>query len=179
MRKCDFRTNFSPLDSVTTINAFLLISGQKKIRRTRNELGRLPLKLLDLDNSDEGYEYNFWNDLRQECLIPENSAFGQTAELKEKLVELRNTTLLVFGVSNALWMIIILALVRHKDLKILGVDVIGLGFLTIYGGIFAVQFLALLCHRFKTLIHILARAPWKMNINSITPAESSRSQETS
>ncbi|PFX22865.1 Ankyrin repeat and sterile alpha motif domain-containing protein 1B [Stylophora pistillata] len=153
--------------------------GQKKIRRTRNELGRLPLKLLDLDNSDEGYEYNFWNDLRQECLIPENSAFGQTAELKEKLVELRNTTFLVFGVSNALWMIIILALVRHKDLKILGVDVIGLGFLTIYGGIFAVQFLALLWHRFKTLIHILARAPWKMNINSITPAESSRSQQTS
>lgn len=150
-----------------------------KIRRTRNELDRLPLKFLDVDNSDGGDEYNFWKGLRQECLIPEMSAFDQTSELKGKLVELRNTTLLVFGVSNALWMIIILALVRHKDLKILGVDIIGLGFLTIYGGIFAIQFLALLCHRFKTLIHILARAPWKMNSTKVAPAESPRSQQTS
>ena len=65
------------------------------------------------------------------------SAFDQTSELKEKLVELRNTTLLVFGVSNALWMITILTLVQHKDLKNLGVDI-----LTIYGGISAIQCLA-------------------------------------
>lgn len=113
-----------------------------KIRHTRRELDRLPLRYLDVDNSDDGNEYRFWEELRQVCLIPEMSAFDQTSELKEKLVELRNTILLVFGVSNALWMIIILTLVQHKDLNIFGVDIVGLGFLTIYGGIFAIQCLA-------------------------------------
>ncbi|XP_078360423.1 uncharacterized protein LOC144644771 isoform X1 [Oculina patagonica] len=146
--------------------------GQIKIRHTQRELDRLPLLYLDVDNSDEGNEYEFWEGLRQVCLIPELSAFGQTSKLKEKLVELRNTTLLVFGVSNALWMIIILTLVQHKDLKILGVDIIGLAFLTIYGCIFVVQFLALLGHRFKTIVHILARTPWIPKFNRVAPSES-------
>ena len=147
-------------------------SGQIKIRQTRRELDRLPLLYLDADNSDEGNEYEFWEGLRQTCLVPELSAFDQTSKLKENLVELRNTTLLVFGVSNALWMIIILTLVQHKDLKILGVDVIGLAFLTVYGCIFVVQFLALLGHRFKTIVHILARTPWILKYNRVAPSES-------
>ena len=64
-----------------------------KIRRTRNELDRLPLKFLDVDNSDGGDEYNFWNGLRQECLIPEMSAFDQTSELKGKRVSRSNLKL--------------------------------------------------------------------------------------
>lgn len=59
-------------------------------------------------------------------------------EFKGKFVEFRNIILLVFGVSNVLWMIIILVLVWYKDFKILGVDIIGFGFLIIYGGIFVV-----------------------------------------
>ena len=78
-------------------------------------------------------------------------------------MELRNTSLVVFAVTNALWIIIILTLVQQKDLKVLGVDIIGLGFLTIYGCIFVIQFLALLGHRFKTVIHVLARTPWKIS----------------
>ena len=154
------------------------ISGQIKIRQTRRELDRLPLFFLDVDNADEGIEYEFWEGLRQACLVPELSAFDQTSELKEKLVELRNTTLLVFGISNALWMIIILILVQHKDLKILGVDIIGLGFLLIYGLIFAVQFLALLGHRFKTVVHILARTPWRVRTNRVSPSEFVSGQPT-
>ena len=89
-------------------------------------------------------------------------------------MELRNTSLVVFAVANALWMIIILTLVQQEDLKVLGVDIIGLGFLTIYGCIFVIQFLALLCHRFKTVIHVLARTPWKLSPkvgnNRVSPA---------
>lgn len=59
-------------------------------------------------------------------------------EFKGKFVEFRNIILLVFGVSNVLWMIIILVLVWYKDFKILGVDIIGFGFLIIYGGIFVI-----------------------------------------
>ena len=147
-------------------------SGQEKIRRTRRELDRLPLYYMDVDNNDNGIEYEFWEGLRQACLIPELSAFDQSAKLKEKLVELRNTTLVVFGVTNVLWMIIILTLVQHKDLKVLGVDVIGLGFLIIYGLIFVIQFLALLGHRFKTIVHVLARTPWKVTNNRVEPTSS-------
>ena len=146
-----------------------------KIRHTRRELNRLPLFYLDDDNNDDGMEYRFWEGLRQKCLVPELSGFDQTSKLKEKLVELRNTTLMIFGVTNALWMITILSLVRHKDLKVLSVDVIGLAFLTIYGFIFVLQFLALLGHRFKTVVHVLARTPWKLNNklgnNRVSPSE--------
>lgn len=142
--------------------------GQEKLRQTRRELDRLPLSYLDEDDRNE---YEFWESLRQACLVPELSAFDQTSELKAKLVELRNTTLVIFAVTNALWMIIILTLVQHKDLKVLGVDIIGLGFLTIYGCIFVVQFLALLGHRFKTMVHVLARTPWKVSNNRVSPLE--------
>ena len=116
-----------------------------------------------MDNQDDAIEYEFWEGLRQSCLVPELSAFDQTSELKEKLVELRNTTLLIFGVSNALWMVMIVALAQQKDLKVFGVDVIGLAFLLVYGVLIILQFLALLGHRFKTIVHILARTPWTLN----------------
>ena len=154
-------------------------AGQEKIRHTRRELDRLPLYYMDVDNQDDGIEYEFWEGLRQTCLIPELSAFDQTAKLKEKLVELRNTTLVIFGVTNALWMIIILTLVQQKDLKVLGVDIIGLGFLAIYGFIFVIQFLALLGHRFKTIVHILARTPWKVGTNRVYPSDPTGSQQMS
>ena len=151
-------------------------SGQEKIRRIRRELDRLPLYYMDVDNQDDGIEYEFWEGLRQACLIPELSAFDQSAKLKEKLVELRNTTLVVFGVTNVLWMIIILTLVQHKDLKVLGVHGIGLGFLAIYGCIFVIQFLALLGHRFKTIVQVLARTPWKVAKNRVYPSEPTSNQ---
>lgn len=141
----------------------LCCPGQIKLRQTRRELDRLPLLYLDVDNQDEGIEYEFWEGLRQTCLVPELSAFDQTAKLKEKLVELRNTALLIFGVSNVLWMVIVLTLVQQKDLKVFGVDVIGLAFLLIYGFLIILQFLALLGHRFKTIVHILARTPWTLS----------------
>ena len=140
-----------------------MFSGQIKIRHTRRELDRLPLHYLDEGNQDDYNECKFWEELRQLCLIPELSAFDQTSKLKEKLVGLRNTTLMIFGAANVLWMTIILNLAQHKDLKVLGVDIIGLGFLTVYGFIFVLQFLALLVHRFKTVVHILARTPWKLS----------------
>lgn len=136
---------------------------QKKVRQTRREIDRLPLKFLDVDNVDEGREYDFWEGLRRRCLAPELSAFDDTSKLKDRLVELRNKTLMLFGVANVLWMIIILTLVRHKDLAVLGVDIIGLSFLTVYGLVIVLQFLALLGHRFKTVIHLLARVPWKIS----------------
>ena len=139
-------------------------SGQEKIRYTRRELDRLPLYYMDVDNQDDGIEYEFWGGLRQACLIPELSAFSRTAMLKEELVKLRNVALVISGLINVLWIIILLSFVQHNYLKVLIID-IGIGFQPLYGFIYVIQFLALLGHRFVTVVRILARTPWKVGNN--------------
>ena len=113
---------------------------------------------------DEYYlkkEITFWKELFEEgFLSPINEALASTSSAEEDLRKLRTTTLWVFGVCNMIWMVLILTLVQKADLKILGLDVIALSFLIIYGGIFVAQFLALLYHRVKTIMHISARTPW-------------------
>lgn len=99
--------------------------------------------------------------LRQACLVPESAIFGAVEELKEKLEDLRNNTLMVFFVANAIWMIFLVTLIDQEHLKFLGTNVLGLVFLCIYGFIITIQFLTLLWHRGVTLFHVLARAPWK------------------
>ena len=99
--------------------------------------------------------------LRQACLVPESAIFGAVEELKEKLEDLRNSTLMFFAIANALWMIFLVTLIEQEHLKFLGTNVLGLAFLCIYGFIIAIQFLTLLWHRGVTLFHVVARAPWK------------------
>ena len=103
----------------------------------------------------------FFAGLRQACLVPESAIFGAVEELKEKLEELRNNTLMVFAIANAIWMIFLVTLMEQEHLKFLGTSVLGLAFLCIYGFIIAIQFLTLLWHRGVTLFHVVARAPWK------------------
>lgn len=91
---------------------------------------------------------------------PQVAAFSSSTELKEKLAELRNSVLTIFFVSNALWMVVIMVLVKQSQLKALGVDVIGLSFLFTYGAVTLLQFFAMITHRLTTLLHILARTPW-------------------
>lgn len=140
----------------------ILFSDQLKVRQTRFEIDRLPLLFMDVDNGDDGAEYEFWEGLRQCRLLPEASAFaaGNLSNLKEKLVELRNSTLITFTIVNALWLMILMTLARHQNLKVLGVDVIGLSFLAVYGLIMLIQFAAMLIHRTITFLHVIARAPW-------------------
>lgn len=153
-----------------------------KVRQARRELDRIPVHFLDIHNGDHGDEYEFWEGLRQACLIPERSAFGQTSELKDRLVELRNTTLLIFFVANVIWMVIIMILVKHQNLKLLGVDAVGLAFLAVYGFVIILQFLSMLIHRFATIIHVLARAPWTCSAgnhnNRVAPDMESSTQSS-
>ena len=144
-------------------NSFLLFIllwfsnlGQEKIQHTRRELDRLPLYYMDVDNQDNGIEYEFWEGFRQACLIPELSAFNQTAKLKDELVKLRNMALVIYGLINVLWIIFLLSFVQvnnFRDIQLL------------YGLIYIIQFLALLGHRFVTVVRLLARTPWKLGNN--------------
>lgn len=102
--------------------------------------------------------------LRQTCLVPESAIFGAVQELKEKLEELRDNTLLVFVVVNAIWLILILTLLEQPHLKVKGTNALGFGFLVVYGVIILIQFVSLLWHRFTTFFHVVARAPWKRGV---------------
>ena len=111
---------------------------------------------MDVDNQDNGIEYEFWEGFRQACLIPELSAFNQTAKLKDELVKLRNMALVIYGLINVLWIIFLLSFVQvnnFRDIQLL------------YGLIYIIQFLALLGHRFVTVVRLLARTPWKLGNN--------------
>ena len=99
--------------------------------------------------------------LRQACLVPESAIFGAVEELKEKLEDLRDSTLMVFAIANAIWIILLTTLITQEHLKFLGTNVLGLAFLCIYGFIIVLQFLTLLWHRGVTFFHVVARAPWK------------------
>ncbi|XP_032242861.1 uncharacterized protein LOC5517022 [Nematostella vectensis] len=143
-------------------------TGQVKIRHARRQLDRCRTIDLEVDNSDDGAEYDFWDGLREACLKPELAGFDGNTELKDKLEDLRNTTLMVFLISNVLWMIVIMVLVKHSNLKLLGVDFVGLMFLSVYGTIILFQFIAMLAHRLTTLIHLLARAPYICGVQEET-----------
>lgn len=99
--------------------------------------------------------------LRQACLVPESAVFGAVEELKEKLEDLRDMTLMVFAVANAIWIILIMALISQKNLQVMGTNFLGFAFLCVYGFLIVIQFLTLLWHRGVTFCHVIARAPWR------------------
>eukprot|EP00794_Sanderia_malayensis_P016107 gene16107-17728_t len=135
---------------------------QKQIRETRKGLEGVPCRNLRDDNGDEGAEYNFWNDLREICLLPEQAAFGQSQDLKEKLCELRDTSLVVLIVGNVLWLTFMLTVMNQGDkLTILGTNFASVAFLFIYALVLFFQVLAMILHRCETWIHLISRTPFR------------------
>jgi hypothetical protein len=61
-------------------------------------------------------------------------------------------------VMNALWLVLMLVLTAAtaSSLDVLGTNPLGLSFLAIFGGLFALQFLAMLRHRLVSLVEYLA-----------------------
>ncbi|XP_046555805.1 uncharacterized protein LOC124265054 [Haliotis rubra] len=106
-------------------------------------------------------ECDFWRQLIDKCLKPTSKTFGIEAELKGRLGELRNSWLMVLAVSNSLWLILIITLAAKTQFKIFGANSLGLSFLLIFGTLLVIQFLAMIIHRISTLVHFLARAPFK------------------
>jgi chitin synthase len=106
-------------------------------------------------------EYDFWECLRQQRLLPESTVFAHDLELKEKLIELRNSTLLVFAITNVIWLILISTLVTKAQLNVLDTNALGLAFLIVFGLILCIQFICMLLHRCSTWMHLIARTPTK------------------
>ncbi|ELU12556.1 hypothetical protein CAPTEDRAFT_201602 [Capitella teleta] len=108
-------------------------------------------------------ENDFWVRLRNSCLLPDSAAFAHDHDLKEKLTELRNSTLMAFYIVNAIWIILITTLLNRTDLNVIGTNPLGLCFLIIFGFVLVIQFVCMLIHRFSTLLHIIARTPLTKN----------------
>ncbi|XP_053388115.1 uncharacterized protein LOC123541765 isoform X2 [Mercenaria mercenaria] len=103
----------------------------------------------------------FWTDLIKLCLVPQSSAFGSENTLKERLSKLRNTWLVIFALSNILWLILISTLAAEGHLlSVFGSNPVGFIVVVLFGFILILQFLAMFVHRFSTLKHFLARAPY-------------------
>ena len=56
---------------------FVLLA-QKRIRETRKAVMHEPTRNLETDNADDGAEFEFWKELRDICLLPEQAAFNQS-----------------------------------------------------------------------------------------------------
>jgi len=131
---------------------------QKKLREARKCIEKVECREIDHDSE----EYQLWDYLRKTCLLPEEAAFIKSEELKEKLGELRNTSLTVLVVVNILWLTFMLTVMNQGDkLAVFGTDFASVGFLFIYFLVLLAQVIAMLRHRFKTFVHMVARIPFK------------------
>lgn len=61
-----------------TISFYL--KAQKLIRDARKAVMAEPTKSMKAHNGDDGEEYEFWMELREICLLPEQAAFNQSGE---------------------------------------------------------------------------------------------------
>ncbi|XP_028399424.1 uncharacterized protein LOC114522855 isoform X2 [Dendronephthya gigantea] len=132
---------------------------ERKIREARLTLNRVPLRSLKDDN--DGIEHEFWTRLRELRLLPESKAFGQYSELADKLAELRNSVVVCLVVANLVWIILIFTLTLRTQLNVADTNPLGLGFLIVFGVILVIQFITMLWHRVSTVLHFVARAPFR------------------
>ena len=102
----------------------LIRAARKEIDQTRCD---------KLESEGNGEENEFWSKLRDICLLPEQAAFNQSQELKEKLSELRDVSLGVLIVGNALWLTFMLTVMSQGPaLQLMGSDFASVAFLFVY-----------------------------------------------
>ncbi|BFY98509.1 hypothetical protein BsWGS_01548 [Bradybaena similaris] len=119
-------------------------------------------------------EIEFWQRCIAKYLHPINPDKAVEAKIAVDLKSMRNNVAFAFFMMNAFWMVIIFMLQRVKD-KIsvpiprygggdtLNIEPLGLIFLCVFAVILLLQFLAMLRHRYGTLLHILASTELRVN----------------
>eukprot|EP00111_Clytia_hemisphaerica_P002554 TCONS_00007279-protein len=134
-------------------------SAQRKIRDAKRALDKVQTYNLAEDNINE---HIFWEQLRKVCLHNEEDAFSQSDELKSKLMELRNSVLVVFAVFNVLWLVVMMGILNQGEkLKLYNSNFLSVTFLVIYVLMFVIQFYTLVIHRISTWMHFVSRTPFK------------------
>jgi len=105
-------------------------------------------------------ELEFWEKLAKDKLQPESANLSKVEELKEKLRVLRNFSLLVLLLTNVMWIVFLYTLVFPQLIKYNLPDrAFSLLFLAVFSIVIVIQFIAMIFHRFGTLLHLLAGIP--------------------
>ncbi|CAG5126787.1 unnamed protein product, partial [Candidula unifasciata] len=118
-------------------------------------------------------EIEFWQRCIAKYLHPINPDKATEAKVSVELKSMRNNIAFAFFMMNAFWMVIIFMLQRVKD-KVsivipkygggtLSIEPLGLIFLSVFAVILLLQFVAMLRHRYGTLLHILASTELRVN----------------
>ena len=115
------------------------------------------LTMDEIHDSSYKEENTFWTNLIKDTLKPQSANFSKVDELKEKLTDLRNLSVLILFLINVMWIVFLYTLVFPQLTKYnLPEKAFSLLFLFIFSIILLIQFFAMLFHRFKTLLHLLA-----------------------
>ena len=139
-----------------------------------------------LKNGEVAYlhpqEITFWKELIEKYLYPIDQNKEHQARVAADLKELRNRTVFLFFMSNALFILVVFLLQLNKDIlhinwpfgvrenitfvpetneiriekEYLEMEPIGLVFVVFFGLILIIQLVGMLFHRFGTLSHMLA-----------------------
>lgn len=111
----------------------------------------------DMNGTTNKLENKFWDKLAKTKLQPESDNLNKGEELKEKLRNLRNFSVLIIFLINVMWIVFLYTLVFPQLAKYnLPERAFGLLFLLLFSIIVLIQFLAMIFHRFETLLHLLA-----------------------
>ncbi|XP_078577195.1 uncharacterized protein LOC144862522 isoform X2 [Branchiostoma floridae x Branchiostoma japonicum] len=121
-------------------------------------------------------EFKFWDTLRRECLDPDIALFSSDGDLRGKLVELRNMWLGVLLIINVLWITIVVSLTYIPELRLWDANPLSLLSLLVFGLLQLIQFLAMLYHRLRTLLHYIARLPYPFKVRAIKSIGSSKAE---
>jgi len=109
-------------------------------------------------------EKKFWKNLVKNCLKPESANLSNVNELKMKLTDLRNYSVLVLLLTNVMWIIFLYTLAFPQLAKFNLPDrAFSLLFVAVFSFITIIQFIAMVFHRFATLLHVLAASRVKIN----------------
>ena len=158
-----FVFNFPSWYNQSLLNLYLLVEIQTN--KTRKQVERsLTLHLSEVarEDIDRDLEYKFWHDLAERVLKPESANLGKVEELKQKLLDLRNLALLVLLLMNIMWIVFLYTLVFPQLSRYnLPERAFSLLFLAIFSVIIVIQAVAMMFHRFITLVHLLARTKIK------------------
>ena len=139
--------------SASNILCYYVTLGEIRIHNTKAVVEKAPT--FQMAREDPSLE-RFWSMLTQGVLKPE-VVHANSDDLKGKLDNLRNTTIIAMLIINVMWMALLLSInvafseqfgIRQSALPVL--------FVVLYFCIILIQFICLVAHRIETLIHIIA-----------------------
>ncbi|XP_076459247.1 chitin synthase chs-1-like isoform X2 [Babylonia areolata] len=119
----------------------------------------------------DAHETRFWQELITRYLLPLEKDPEHEKKIQDELIELRNTACLFFFLINGLFVVLVFTLQYvAQDSSNLSIEIpcdsstfrgeeiepISMAFMLVFGLLLLLQFLAMLCHRLFTFLHIAA-----------------------